>query len=310
MASSAAVVHDSLIDTLRRARSRLAVVKTKFVSLKGASGNRPIFAFEGDDDKIVYGRWIARITNTLKYEVFVCGGKKEVAELKLMLDRDLGGLGKSVYYFVDRDFVDLDGFGAVADDTIYMTPSYSFENMLVTSDVLDAVLRDEFPLHGSPLLRAKIVSLFEDRYREFLFITGGFNWQLYLARRLPIALIAKPPARLNSYANVELHGVGASRVDVTDQVQMSRRPTVEEERSLYASFASLHPQTRYRGKNALIFFTKWLSLLAQECGDRATDLFDGADVGPVRHAELTIGGLASKAQMPEDFQDFINRIAA
>ena len=247
MSNNGAELFEALIDNLRAARGRSSVIKMRFVTLKGASGDRPILAFEGDDDKIVYGRWIARINHLLRYEVFVCNGKRGVAELKSMLDRDLGSLNEAVYYFVDRDFNDLDEFDALIDDTVYMTPSYSFENYLVSAHVLDAVLRDDFPLHGCPHIRQRLLNLFDELYRGFLYLTGEFNWRLFIARKNSIPLLAKPPARLASYATVELRSVSVGTGTANEQVQLSRPPTVGEEQLLIGAFpraSSAHTLSR------------------------------------------------------------------
>lgn len=212
----------SLVDNLRKARSRRAVIKMRFVTLRGRAGTIPILAFEGDDDKIVYSRWINRIRHGLKYEAFVCDGKRGVAQLKSMLDSDLGGLVLNTYFFVDRDFIDLNGFNAKIDESIYMTDSYSFENYLVSASVVDDLLRDEFPLHESPHIRQQVVDLFKMAYKQFLYITGEFNWHLYLARNLDIELAEKLPSRLSSYASVSLHAVKSVEILVSDQVKMLR----------------------------------------------------------------------------------------
>lgn len=299
---------DPAVDYLRVARSRKSVVKTRFIALVGSSAGRPVLAFEGDDDKIVYGRWISRIKHDLQYEVFVCDGKKGVAELKSILDADLGGLGERVYYFVDRDFIDLTEFDACVDNRIFMTPSYSFENYLVTEKVLDSVLRDEYPLHEDFRTRARVVETFTKAYQDFLYVTGEYNWRLFQARKLSIPLLEKVPRRIGYLADVQLEAVAAGTLTPLQQVQLSRAVSVVEQSLLDGEFRSMNPRMRFRGKNALAFFVKWLSILAKEFADRTTTLFDGATDGSIRHADISLGGLASKSLIPAELFAFVNAI--
>jgi Protein of unknown function (DUF4435) len=79
-----------------------------------------LLAFEGDDDKIVYGQWIRRIRPGLRYEPFPCGGKREAKELKNALGRDLAQLGENVFFLVDRDYDDLTGFKSLSQKGIVL----------------------------------------------------------------------------------------------------------------------------------------------------------------------------------------------
>jgi hypothetical protein len=125
-----------------------------------------VFAFEGDDDKIVYGQWIRRLFPRLHYEPFPCGGKKGVKALKNSLHKDLTGQERNVLFFVDRDYDDLAGFESQSG--VFMTDAYSVENYLVTPRVVGELLRDEFPCHARPDLRQKIARIFVDDYAKFL----------------------------------------------------------------------------------------------------------------------------------------------
>jgi len=297
------------VERLRSARTRRVVIKTKFVTLRGRCPDEIILVFEGDDDKVVYGRWIMRVRPELRYEVFLCDGKKGVAQLKEMLDKDLGNLANEVYYFIDRDF---DDFGGIANDNnVYMTPSYSFENFVVSREVVGSILRDEFPLHELAHVRERILQVFDEIYRDFVWITGQFNWLLFQARRQNIPLLGTLPRRVSQLAAVGVRSVGISQMQPDDAVVLSSPVDSAISSALRADFADLNPFVRYRGKNALMFLSRWLTLLAEEYVSRDTDLFLGCpEGGAVRHAEFTLGSFAAKSEIPKCFAEFVEAIAA
>src|SRR6516162_499595 len=89
---------NAFVERLKSARTTSAVLKLKLITLKSGFPDALVFAFEGDDDKIVYGQWIRRIRPELQYEPFPCGGKEGVRGLKNAVTRDLSGLGTGVFF--------------------------------------------------------------------------------------------------------------------------------------------------------------------------------------------------------------------
>jgi hypothetical protein len=49
---------DAFLGRLKSARTTSAVLKARLITLKANFPDALVFAFEGDDDKIVYGQWI------------------------------------------------------------------------------------------------------------------------------------------------------------------------------------------------------------------------------------------------------------
>lgn len=299
--------NNSYVNRLRAARTSESVIKTRFVTLFGASDGRPIFVFEGDDDKVVYGRWIRRIHATICYEVFVCKGKKAVSVLKRIIDRDLSSIGDGTYFFVDRDFDDLTMFDN--DIRVFMTDRYSVENYMVSPDVLDSVLRDEFPLDGQPGLRAAIVEIFRSDYSDFLLVTRPFNERLYLCRKLSIVLDRSLSDKLCDYAEVCVGSVAPGEKPLSYLVSCDLPTAQENYQDILAEFAGFAGEHRYRGKNAQLFFRGWLNSLLEHLGN-GSGPFQGANiVGSARQHELTLGTFASKSPMPLTLPTFLEGVA-
>jgi len=296
---------DSLLKSMIAARTRPAVLKTKLINLRSSYPQGPIFAVEGDDDKIVYSHWIRRASPNLAYEFFVCGGKRDVRSLKNALSRDLAGLDSDIFFLVDRDFDDLDGF---ADDkSLFMLDTYSVENYLVREDVLDSCLREAFPCHGEPEIRDGIGAIFKNDYLEFLKISKEINRRIFIARRLKFDIDGLIPSSLTPIAIISLGDIKRSDAKVAETIPFEVEPTEAELQILSGEFDELEPAGRYRGKFAIKFFSTWLSLLAVEFRAPKLGLFGhlAAQAGGTRPAELTIGGFAARSAIPDGFTEFL-----
>ena len=298
---------DDYIEGLRRSRKGSAVLKIRLAYLRSAQPTLPILAFEGPDDKVVYGQWIRRVREDFSYEPFLCEGKKAVRQLKNVSERDKTGIAENLYFVVDHDFDGLSGF--VNTDGVYCTPAYSFENYLVNDLVLESLLRDEFPCHGQPAVRATIGEAFQSDYEAFLAATMPVNFRLFLARTVGIELAEPIPSSMAVLASVELCNVGQGNKKPSEIIKLMRQPTGAEVRMAYANFQTIPGSTNYRGKFAYKFFTTWLRKLAEEYANPQRGLFSDNDNNhAVRQNEFTLANFASKAPIPACFRGFVQSL--
>ncbi len=298
---------EAFVERVKSARQGGVVLKARLINLRSDLPNAIVLVFEGDDDKIIYGQWIRRIRPALRYEPFPCGGKKEARALKNALSRDLAGLADKVYFLVDRDYDDLAGFIEISNT--YVTDTYAVENYLVANDVLEELLRDEFPCHARPDVRQQIVEIFVKDYWDFLLLTGPINKRLYIARRVPIELARRLLTSLRHLATVQIGKIGAVATPPEEVVVYKREPTAEEAAGLGDAFEELDPKLRYRGKFAMKFFREWLNKLADEYIAGESGAF-GRDLpeGTIRRAEFVLSNFASKSRFPIGLAAFINAI--
>ncbi len=296
-----AVVH------MQQARGRVAVLKLKLTQMRARCGSDPIFVVEGPDDKIVYSAWIRRIRLDLRYEYMECNGKLQVLRLRAAVHRDLGSLREGVYFFVDRDFDDLQGEDD--DDHTFMTESYSVENYLVGTDVLDDILRVELHCNGQPEIRDRICQLFQTVYSQFLEETKEVNRRLFLSKTLSIDRKGSFPNRINHIAVVHIDRVEAQVRQPYEIIELQREPTVEECLLHNGNFDSLEPTERYRGKFALLFFNKWLELLADDYSSVGSKYFSELDRNArARRQEIVTGSLAARSGFPPGLEEFIDGV--
>lgn len=296
-----------LIQQLRDARSAPAVLKAKLASIRAHNRNIVIFACEGIEDKTIYFHWLRQVAPFLTYEFLVCNGKRRVLEFRKLLRRDASGLHDKVYFFVDRDFDELQGQEPGPD--IYMTDSYSVENHLVTVDVLDQILQMEIQCHSEPAQRERVVKHFQNVYDGYLEKTKDHNHRVYLARRNNIGYAKPLPDRINLIAKIGLSEVDSSDCAVTDAVCLVREPTEAEIVDSLEDFYSLNRRTRFRGKFAVLFFSRWLQLLGEDRNSKAPSLFGGLEKPTsAANGRLTLDALASKSRAPECLRSFIHTI--
>ena len=289
---------------LREARKSPSVLKARLALTRSKYPNIRIVVFEGQDDKIVYSQWIRNIDSGFEYEPMICGGKRGVRALKNLCARDRTGLELGVIFIVDHDFDGLEGF--MNTEEVYCTPTYSFENHLVSTDVLNLILRDEFPCDGYPEIRASICETFRKDYVKFIEISRSFNYRLYLARRLGIELDAPIPSSLRALASVRYDDVSKGSKAPTEVIQLSRRPLGAEVGDIVPQFLKLDGHRSYRGKFALKFFKAWLRELRSEYEQNNRGTFDGLEITQkIQEAEWTLSSFAAKSSAPDCFRAFV-----
>lgn len=299
---------DPYLEEVRAARDAAAVLKIDLAHLRARFPDVLIFAFEGIDDKSVYAHWIRNIDANLYYESFVCSNKSRLLKLLDVVRRDQTNIGENIYFFVDRDFDDLQE--RETSEMIFLTERYSIENYIVTRGVLEAVLRDELHCHGAPEVRGKIQELFQSVYSDFVKATTKLNFRIFLARKCHIRQIRDLPDRVNKIASVSIDGVVFTAALLEEIVALQREPTHEEIGLYNAEFSSLEPFARYRGKFALLFFQKWLSLLMEERNRPESQIFIGLAQGNlVARGPFSLGALASKSDPPQELYSFLARFS-
>jgi hypothetical protein len=295
---------DEGVERLKEARYISAAAKLRLISLRNRFPSILVFAFEGDDDKIIYRQWITRLFSELSYEALSCGGKRNVLALRDSLSRDEAGLGKGVYYFVDRDYDDLQG--REAGDDIFMTDYYSVENYLVTEAVLENILKTEMDFNLRPELRKCVLNIFLSVFEEFLSRFSVVNFRIFLARRERLEIIDEKESLKKLWLDVSLQEIGPFRKPPEEIVRLIGQISEKEKEVYKQGFDQLDPATRHRGKFMLAFFRKWLESLDAECRKPQTDILHGhEDIRGGRTNEFTLGMFASKSAIPAGLYAFL-----
>lgn len=300
---------DEFLAALKNSRKSPAVLKIRLANLRSVFPDALVFAFEGDDDKTIYAQWIKRCQPDLSYEPFPCRGKKQVLMLKKLLDRDLGGLNRNMFYFVDRDF---DGYAGFSEHpTIFMTDRFSVENYLVDRNVLSDLLKNEFHCDAAPKACMNVLSLFESQYDKFLLTTAGLNRKIHLGVQTKVGFLSHFPDSVGAIVDLTLLDVKPNSTPAEDLIVLQTIPESVKATEANRRFDTMEPRKHYRGKFALLFFIKWLELVAQERKNDAENVFPDADRSrSPRTGEITLSNLASRAPLPFGFREFLSEIVA
>lgn len=309
IAKEAAVeaVGGGLLERMRGNRNVATVLKVRLASIRTQAADALVLVVEGLEDKTVYFHWFKQLAPLLRYEVLVCNGKGKLLAFRELLQRDLGGSRKGVYFLVDRDFDGLRGQTPGFD--VYVTDTYSVENHLVSDEVLDHILRIELHCDGAPVARSAVLNHFALLYKSFLEVTKPINQRIFLAKRIGINGVKPWPDKINLIAKVTLAGVSATDQELSALICLEREPTTPEIEQFDAQFAELDPRAHYRGKFAIAFLNKILQLLAADRACQQPTLFPTLQP-QAANGSLTLDAIASKSSAPQSLRDFMITVLA
>ena len=152
----------TIIQQMESRKDRLAVAQMKYNQLRSRMPNAEIAVVEGSEDVIFYSSIFRRTGNSTTECFFVANGKDNVLGLRrlLLTSKDMVR-GGGVVFCVDRDFDDMKGHLVGSD--VYMTPTYSIENILVCRAAMKRLLLADFKLGEADLIQdlEKILALFD-----------------------------------------------------------------------------------------------------------------------------------------------------
>lgn len=138
------------IEKMRQSLRTPEVALLKYNKLKSQKPDMLIFVFEGYEDPIFYSVLVSRCNFKHAYSPLVVEGKDMVLGLRQLLQNSCeANLKAGVAFFIDNDFDGLKNYDDGSD--IYCTPTYSIENIAVTTSVLEQLLTHEFRLHDPDL---------------------------------------------------------------------------------------------------------------------------------------------------------------
>lgn len=299
---------DEELELMKQARKVSSVLKISILSIRSQLATVPIFVFEGPDDKATYSQWIRRVVPNLAYEPLPASGKDQALKLWDSLVRGKDGLIDGIYVFVDRDFDDLKG--RESHPNIFMTERYAVENYVVCEKVLEEILKDELHCHAQPQVRQNVIAHFAEAYKDFQCIVKEINFLIYCARKLRID-VDSMPKKMSKIASISLGGMQPANPPCESSIELQRQITAEEAGELRTEFDALEPPHRFRGKFLLLFFSKWIELLAIERLRQETHLMSTLPkVTKVGASVFSIGSLASRSSIPEGLELFLARVTS
>lgn len=297
------------LSKLRAGREIPQVVLQKYNQLRSKVPEGLVCAFEGYDDLTFYDTAFRRMGLDVKFHPLVCKGKDQVLGLRVLLARNAARGASLVRYFVDHDF---DGLkGCVGGDDIYCTPCYSIENLLVCHEVLKGLLISEFRCNDENAEEdiRSVIDRFDRLLSEFFVAMYEVNKLIFLARRSMIAL-SNIEDDIYKYVRININGVFAV-ADRSKQVRLvgyASAPTIEETQVCDSAFDKLHPKDDWRGKFIYSFFTKFLSEIKEDRGQKEPRLFSSRANVTFSPGHDIVRTLAALTPLPKCLSDFIKNL--
>lgn len=292
------------VEQMRQGRNIPQVTLQRYNQLRSRCPGRIICAFEGFDDVTFYDVMFKRIAS-FEYVPLVCKGKDKVLDLRVLLARNTAEDSDKVRYFVDHDFDGLKGHSPGGD--LYCTPSYSFENLLVSRNVLESLLRSEYRCsdENGDLDIRKIGEIFGARLAEFIEYIREANHLIYLARITGVRL-KEIQEDLKKYVLIRLDCI----VPATDPEELPAlvgyeyAPQAADLLTCVGAFNELDPVLHWRGKFLFAFFRKFLAELKEDRGSNLPKYFTQRSNMNFSPGSDVVRPLASMIPVPECLRAF------
>jgi hypothetical protein len=176
-------MEDSKTSRMVNAARDPVVALLKYNKLKSRIGEQLVLTFEGYEDPIFYTTIAERCGFKHNFHPLVVNGKDMVLGLKVLLSKSTeADKSGGVAFFIDADFDNSKGVAQTTD--LYITPTYSIENILTTPTVLASILKYEFKLYEPDQLEdlPKIIHLYENVLAEFNSALKDVNLLIYFGR--------------------------------------------------------------------------------------------------------------------------------
>ncbi|WP_166171574.1 DUF4435 domain-containing protein [Acinetobacter sp. SA01] len=262
----------SIVSNLIKSRNNTSVKLLEFMRIV-AKENLPV-CFEGEDEKY----YSVRISNFISVDWIGidCGGKENVIALRKSIKKNEAYKDTKALFFVDSDFDNNTHLKSNSD--IYITPCYSVENLYISDEAFQRILRSEFGISEMGEFSQcyqKCIQVFNNRKQEFLNAIKEFNYLIFLLRQKEKDGTLKTRLNINNIEISSLVSIGLDKVDKLYDVSLPKNFFSELPEDLSIDINSAIPhfvgkdaEIWYRGKQNLEFLRVFLTLLRQDKGKK------------------------------------------
>lgn len=229
-----------------------------------------IFILEGNEDYAFYSVMLKKTIQNVSLKnitPYILKGKKNVLKLHKELQHNSQERTKKVLFFVDRDFDK--HVEDLINDKLYITPTYSIENLLVHENALKELLKGEYCCNDENANEdiQKIVETFKKQREKFISSNTikKLNLILYYAihHKIPKNKIQKDITKIIKISLNDINDL-ISVKDIYNFLGLENEISEEELNTLHNDFKKLEPLIHWRGKFIYQFFIKFLSLLKED----------------------------------------------
>lgn len=307
----------SRLNDLRAARDSYVVKFRDFVRLFTKDTTVLFCFFEGEDVKY-YGHRLEILNHELKWTGINCGGKKIVVKLRELISDNTSYSHARTAYFLDPDF---DDPGSIQrGPNIYVTPSYSVENLYVTESAFRRILRSEFGLEESDDEGSEFCNClkhFNQRLSEFVDKIGLVNYWICFHRREQAKDGLKSCLNLGSINLASMISISLDKVESEytladlEKFGGNGRPVCNDKlQEIAMTFERSCRHLRFRGKFQAYFMRVYLNLLQADVGSESPTCFSTRRKVPFSVSDRNfLSDLSQYADTPGCLRSFITSLS-
>ena len=308
-------------DVLRDEASAPHAVFHQFILQLGKSSPDSHFLFfEGSEDPAFFiGFVLSRLVGR-EYHEFICNGRQSVIKVNELCCRDGRAFDRTLY-FIDKDHCDFFNPPETLSTRIFQTDCYSFENYLVCKQSFRRFWTERLHLQSSDPRFELYERLYERLHQSFLnrmiFLTAIILVGRGIEKR-PVAKLNLNNVKMERVLSFDLHNgqvhwaSNGGKIFLAASNMKASGIAVRGDaiRSVVRRYLrSQEPSSYVRGKYALWFFVKFLSLISQQLSNRNQGKASGlprATPGEVITHASAIDSLCGLTPIPKSLSSFLD----
>lgn len=302
----------NLIDKMINAADTGHASYMSYLKARSSHPDKWLFVFEGYEDVPYYQAQITIIDTSFYFFPLVVKGKSNVLDVRKLAQQKIGVKDTKVSFFIDHDF-DATRNHSYGND-LYVTPSYSIENLCCTDLVFQKILEGEFKmdLEESIADSAELLNLFQARRNELIQSLIDTHSILYQSRTTGIPKMGKINNQINNYVNLTLEKITskADRNEICRLLGMNETASDADFENEKKEFLKLDQLLYVRGKFLYAFFIEFLKKLKLDrCSKNPTYFSNKRSISFTPDAEQ-IRVFASCAVPTHCLRSFIGRLSS
>ncbi|WP_426318888.1 DUF4435 domain-containing protein [Pseudoduganella sp. R-43] len=304
---------------MAQSKDRLSVSLLRYNKLRSKVPDAEIAIVEGADDTIFYSSIFTRKNLNSPEIFFQANGKDNVLRLRDVISRSKEiPKGQGNVFFIDSDYDGLKGYQPGED--IYVTPTYSIENLLVSKEALRRLMNAEFGLGTAELIddRTRIIALFDEFLEQHANELKEVNRLLHCVRKESLAGISLTAGSIDEnsekFATVDANSLRiikkASGQALFDLLKVKEDVPAEHVGRYDEDFLKLNPSLNWRGKFLFFLFRRFIAVLIED-RNSAQPKFFTVGKGKISFdtkQDSLVRILSSTCNIPECLDKFVESI--
>lgn len=296
---------------MRSARTKVHVIFTDY--LRTRRNGVPTLVFEGQQCPAYYISKIRSIAGSVPLRQLIARGKRNVLELRNLIQRNSTTKQDKTLYFIDRDYDQSPEPGQFTD--IYVTRGYSIENEVFEWSVIDAFIRSHFDIATSEDedAIAETREIFENAKLNYINSTRFIQKTIFICRRKGFRITLGED--ISEYFSLNWSNLSTTPRTADNSELMIQLAVEQEHHSLIlelieetCEFDDLDESMRWRGKYHFSFLRSFLTDLTSKRRRGEHPFTRASRVGIEPSHPSLFANLSINAITPACLENFVGQI--